>query len=398
MERGPRGSRREAFRDALGAFALSRALVWGVAVVAALVLPVAEERGDEPYQREVAQPFGEPLDSLFGPLARWDAISYLGIADDGYEGPERRVAFFPLYPLTVRAGAAFSGSETVHLLVAYLVSAAAFLGALYLLHRLVDLARTGDRARDRPARGVFSPWSFFFSAPYTESLFLLLSIGAFYAARTDRWALAGVCLALLSATRNTGILVAVPVALLYLWPRRRLAWDAAWLLLAPLGLVAYCLHLNAVRGDPLAWVDAQEAEEFDRSLEGPFVGLWEALRAGIEAPWHLAAGGGPRDGVFYDTLPLILLVLACFAVVWLVRRLHPAYGVYVGLALIPAVSAPNDEIPLLSLPRFLTVLFPLFMVLAVVSERRGLTNPLIAGMAALLACLTAVHATWHFVA
>jgi hypothetical protein len=147
---------------------------------------------------------------------------------------------------------------------------------------------------------------------------------------------------------------------------------------------------------PLA--EGRGEEPYQRgSLDGPLVGLWEALRAGIEAPWHVVAGG-PRDGVLYDTLPLILLVLTLFVVVWLVRTLHPAYGVYVALALIPAVSAPGERFPLVSLPRFLTVLFPLFMALAVVSERRGLTNPLIAGMAAMLAFLTATFATWHFVA
>ena len=408
MDRRAGTAPREAFRDALGAFALSRALVWGGAVVSLLVLGKAAGRGRDPHQVEAAEPFGDGwagdvLSAIFSPLAHWDAVAYLTIADEGYDGDlpptERRVAYFPLYPLAVRAAGGFAGSEAVLLVAAYVVSAAAFLGALYLLHRLVDLELGRAAAGATVALVAFSPWSLFFSAPYTESLFLLLSVGAFYAARTERWAWAGACLALASATRNIGILLIVPVALLYLWPRRRVGLDAGWLLLAPVGLALFSWHVDAVTGDPLGWIHAQEGEEgYNRSLDGPLAGLWEGAKAAVEAPWHLVAGGGPRDGLLYDTLPFLLVLLAGAAVVWLVRELHPAYGVYVALALVPTLSAPGDEIPLFGVPRFLTVLFPLFMALAVLVERRRVTRHVLAGSALLLSFLTATFATWHFVA
>jgi hypothetical protein len=84
--------------------------------------------------------------------------------------------------------------------------------------------------------------------------------------------------------------------------------------------------------------------------------------------------------------------------VWLFRNLHPAYGAYVVAALVPAISAPTEDTPLLGLPRFVTVLFPLFMCLAALSVRRRVTEPVVACSAALAGLFTAQFATWQFVA
>ena len=83
-------------------------------------------------------------------------------------------------------------SEAALLVSAYVVSLACFAGALWLL-AAAGRARAGPRVA--AARRVWLlalfPASLFFGAPYSESLFLLVSVGAFYAARTGRWAWAG---------------------------------------------------------------------------------------------------------------------------------------------------------------------------------------------------------------
>src|SRR5690349_6369187 len=93
-----------ALRDALIAFALSRAFVWAVAVVAVAVLGTDAHQAAAFGRPGLTEPFGQPLDTLFSPLTRWDSIWYLGVAHDGYAGAS--TAFFPLYPLLVRALAA----------------------------------------------------------------------------------------------------------------------------------------------------------------------------------------------------------------------------------------------------------------------------------------------------
>src|SRR3954469_1156021 len=136
-----------ALRDALIAFVVSRAFVWVVAVVAVAVLGADAGSASAFGRPELTHPFGEPLDTLFAPLARWDSVWYLGIAHDGYSGAS--TAFFPLYPLLVRAFAV-SGSPGALLVSASFVSLASLSGALWVMHRLVAL-ELGSEAVARSA-------------------------------------------------------------------------------------------------------------------------------------------------------------------------------------------------------------------------------------------------------
>ena len=417
-----------AARTALGTFVLSRGLVAVVAIFASRNINVEPEPCcDVP---RLTRPFGGwplegLLDGLLAPLAHWDATWYLEISQDGYLGgestesrvvsAESRAAFFPLYPLAIRALAGFTESPGASLIAAYVISLSAFLGALYLLYRLVELELGSEVARVAVLLLAVSPWTLFFSAPYTESLFLLASVGAFYAARTGRWAWAGVLGAAAAATRNTGIVLLLSLALLYLYradgggvtlrrglgrlrPTVRVRPDAAFLLLVPLGLALVCLQMANVYDDPLAWRDAVEEPAFGRSVEGPIVGLVQAVEEAWLGVRDLAAGGGD-PGVFQQhTLALMVLAGAVAGAVWLFRSLHPAYGAYVVAALVPAISAPAEETALLGLPRFVTVLFPLFMCLAAVCVRRRATEPVIACSAALAGLFTFQFATWQWVA
>src|SRR5262245_16838577 len=133
-----RGS--EAFRSAMRIGLSSRVAVLVVAIFAALSFGPASGG----LARENAHKFDEPAlthalaDPLLAPLARWDSVWYLRIADSGYAGnaslssghrpllaqdPAPRAAFFPLYPALVRGvGTIMGGSHGALLVAAYLVS------------------------------------------------------------------------------------------------------------------------------------------------------------------------------------------------------------------------------------------------------------------------------------
>src|SRR5207244_4101387 len=158
---------------------------------------------------------------------------------------------------------------------------------------------------------AFAPVAFFFSAPYTESLFLVLSVGAFLAARTGRWALAGLAAGAASGTRSTGALLLLPLLILYLYgpradresPPARPGWrtliprhpvrpDILWLALAPVGIVAFSLYLRESTGDALAWAHFQPLFG-RRAIEWPTEPV--ARAAEVAAP--PAASGLPADHV-----------------------------------------------------------------------------------------------------
>jgi hypothetical protein len=377
-----------ALREALRAFGFSRLVVWGPAVLAAYVLPLQrfQERAHD------VPSLSGPLGRALGSLAHWDAVWYLSIAQSGYGGRQTLTAFFPLYPVAVRAAAFNTLSGGAILLAAYTVSAAAFVVALVLLYRLVEL-ELGLRFA-RPVLWLVALWpaSFFFSAPYSESLFLALSVGVFYAARSGRVPLAAGLCALATATRPTGVLLLLPLA----W----MAWregELRWLPVAPLGAAAFSAGLALSGMRPLGWFDVERS--WGHVFKGPFAGTWDAAVAGLRGVGQLF-GSAPVDRVVAaeNAIYLVLLVLAVVAVVGVFRRLPLAYGIYATASLLAAVSAPVDWQPLMSFGRLLAVVFPIPMYVALALDgRRVALGGALAASAALLVCGTGLFATWQLV-
>jgi hypothetical protein len=414
----------EAFRAAVRIGLSTRVAVLLVAVFAAFSFGPASGG----LARENADKFDEPAlthalaDPLLAPLARWDSVWYLRIADSGYGGNASlrsghrpllahdsapRAAFFPLYPLLVRAvGTLFGGSNGALLVAAYLVSLAAFLAALVLLYRLTELELGRPLARPTLLLLAVFPAALYFGAPYSESLFLLLAVGAFYAARTDRWAWAGACACLASATRSAGLLLLLPLALIWWSSRPRRPRDAAWLALAPVGVAAYAAWLGFVEGDALRFLDVQEA--WSRELTVPLAGAWDGLVAALDGVRQLASGsrtpvyfeaaaGDPFRIAAINVMLFATLVFAVVACIGVLRRLPRPYGVWVGASLVLPLSFPVTPQPLMSLPRFVSVLFPVFMWLALVSEERRATDVVVTASAIGLGLFTAQYASWHWV-
>lgn len=408
--------------DVWRAFWTSRAVVWAAGLLGLLWFGQApgSDRFDPTGE---TRPFGPGLDLLVGPGARWDSVWYLSIAEDGYgdSADGAKAAFYPLYPLLAKVAGWLVGSP---LLGGLVVSCACFVGALALLRRLAAIELGERDARGTVLLVAFFPTAFFFSAVYAESLFLLLSVGTVLAARQGRWAWAGVLGGLAAMTRNSGVLLLVPVAILFLWgprgdrpapevagpwwrPRHPLAKELLWLALIPAGLGAYLAYVWAVLGDPLAPFNAQQlwARHF-----APLGGIWEGARAawlglrqlllGERTPVYFAeAGGDPLANAGQNLMLLGFLAFGLVALVGALRRLPLAYGAYAAVALAAALSYPVAAQPLMSLPRFLLVLFPLQMWLARwARERGGGVERAVAVSAVLLGLLSAQFTRWGFVA
>jgi Mannosyltransferase (PIG-V) len=400
---------REALRAGWSVFWTTRAAVLVVAVFAALSFGpaaggLAERNAEKFDEPELTQALAEPL---LAPLARWDSVWYLRIADSGYGGSDARAAFFPLYPLLVRAVATpFGASPAALLVAAYAVALAAFLGALALLYRLVSLELGRPLARPTLLLLAVFPAALFFGAPYSESLFLLLAVGAFYAARTGRFAWAAAAAAGAAATRSAGILLLLPLAMLWWESRDRRLRDAAWLLLAPVGLAAYALFLGLAEGDALRFLDVQDA--WSRELAVPLSGAWDGFTAAVDGVRQLASGqtdvvyfekaaGDPYRIAAINVMLFGALVFAVAACAGVFRRLPRPYAAWVAASLVLPLSFPVTPQPLMSLPRFLAVLFPIFMWLAVWSEERRATAQVAAVSAIGLGLFTAQFATWHWI-
>jgi hypothetical protein len=431
-----RGAWRLAWREAWGALWTSRLVVWGAGLLGILWLGRAP--GTEQFDPSgLTTPYGGFGDLLVGPSARWDAVWYLTIAHDGYGTPDDhpQAAFYPLYPLLMRVLGWVVGSP---LLAGILVSLACFLAALALLHRLTALELGEREARGTLLLVAFFPTALFFSAVYSESLYLLVSVGAFLAARQGRWAWAGALGGLAALTRNSGVLLLLPLLLLFLWgpradraalddvrwtvgrwaagrragtwarllPRYRPTRQILWLALVPAGLLAWLGWCWIALGDPAAPYEAQALwlRHFEPlgAVTGGVEAAWQGLRQlvhGSPEPRYFTANGGDPFEVAGQSLMLLgFLAFAVLAVVGALRRLPLAYGVYAGVALLMTLSYPVDAQPLISLPRYLVVLFPLQMWLALWAGEHGGVERAVGVSAALLGLFAAAFAHWSFVA
>jgi hypothetical protein len=349
-------------------------------------------------------PFSPLGDALVAPFARWDSVWFITIAQHGY-GDGAREAFFPLYPLLLAVG----GNVTGQWILAGVAISTAFAAlALTVLHRLVVLDYGPEVARGAVLATAFFPMSFFLSAVYSESLFLALSVACVYAARTDRWAVAGVLAGLAAATRSAGVLLVVPLVLIWWDARSRRAEDLAWLVLAPAGVGVYCLYLWASGGDPGAPFAAQEV--WFRSFAGPFVGAWDGLDAAVQGvrqllsgarePVYFAQAGGDPFVVARHNIELFVWLVAGLAALAIgLRRLPLAYIAYVVAALALPLSWPVEPQPLMSLSRFLLVLFPLAIAVAAWAEEGRRRGPVLLALSAVgLAVYSGIFATWHWIA
>jgi hypothetical protein len=296
-----------------------------------------------------------PGTQLWNLLFHWDALWYARIVAHGYEytpGAQSSVAFFPLLPLAIYALRAITGMGTA--LAGFLITNTCLLVSAVLLRRVVLLdfpapSRTPDRA---VWFLLLCPMTFFHSAIYTESLFLMFSLGAILLARKRQWLGAGICGALLTATRANAVLILVPL----LWEafapstntekqkadHRGVSASRWWLLLVPLGLAAYSIYLFSHFGDPLAFLRVQAA--FYRQGANIFEAFTTATRYPV--PY----------GAFFIASAATAIALCGLG---FVQRVRLSYQLYALAMLALCLSTSIWE----SLPRYLSVIFPFYIAL-----------------------------------
>jgi Mannosyltransferase (PIG-V) len=398
---GLSAERRVAARDAWAAFWTSRAIVWAAGMAAILAFGWASETSARLDPLYTTLPYTDSFANLIvAPAARFDAAWYLAIAQHGYE-VGGRAAFFPVFPGLIRIGGEALGSP---LIAGMLISFGCGLGGLYFLHRLVTLDFGVERARTVVWLAAWFPAALVLSAVYSESLFLLVSVGAVCAARLGRWPLAGMLGAVAAATRSGGVIIVVPLLIIYLYAHQRPRADILWLLLGvPAGLAAYVIYLGLSTGDPTSVFSAQAA--WHRSfvpLGGLALGLWSALSGLFELA--VPGVGRPAAAVAHGLPPELIdvrdIAMFCFLAggVWLCsevnRRLDRAYTAYAVCGLALPLSVPAGGYPLMSLPRFEFVLFPLWIALALWAHEKRRVRQVLWLFGTVLAICSSLFAIW----
>ena len=350
------------------------------------------------FVRRVGEIFPDVTPRWYRYLLRWDGAWYLKIASEGYsyngnDLVQQSMAFPPLYPLISKAVAVILGiSEGAALL---LVANISIVIAVLLTFKLVKEQFGDETALFTVAALSFFPTSLFFSAGYTESLALLLTVSGFLLLKKKRYLLAAVLISLTLATRPTSV-VLLPALGWELWREfsgnlKRLATiGASCLIIATAGVWMYMIYLWVVFNRPFAaftihraWHGSGSRSEFFQILTlQPFRHLADVLELGPFpiplAPWFFL---------------LFVLLLAFFH-----KRLPTSYALYaMGVLLMPYIIA-SGNIGLGSFTRYQLLAFPIFIIIGQQFKSwRWLRLSVIGLFAAMLFMYTAFYAQYFWV-
>ena len=321
-----------------------------------------------------ARPFKEFSTELLNLPLRWDAGWYMGIATQGYAfepgnpSLQQNVVFFPAYPMLVRVAALLLGkSFTAYVIGGTIVSLVAFTAALAYLYRLAREDLTDDQSSAALWLIAAYPFSVFYGAIYTESLFLLCCAGAFYHLRHNQALKAGAFGLVAGLTRPNGFVLCAPLALLVLerarpWRRGALShttrlWTAA--AMPVVGTLLYSMFIWWLTGNPLAWLSGHAA--WGRHYGG--------LTQLVAGKYGYIVDAGVLEYVSnepYDLLNALGVLFVLFAAWPVYRRFGIAYAAFILVTIVPPLAAGG----LMSAGRFSSVLFPAFLALAAITPPR----------------------------
>lgn len=300
---------------------------------------------------------------LLYPFANFDGIYYLLIAAKGYTV---NAGFFPLFPFSIYIVTlpfnVLPFAPIQYFIAVFLVSIY-FLAAIILFYKLIKLDYKENVAIWSIIFLLIFPTSFFFAGIYSEGLFLLLSLASFYFARKKKWFLAGILGALLTATRLVGI--AIVPAMLYEYFKNEKNRSLSKLLsifLTPLGLIAYVVYNLQKWGDAFYFIKAQGNFANNRSVDSivlfpqtifRYIKILISLKPTIYEWW-----------VAFFEISFFIFALVLFYIAWK-KKIRVSYLIFGALCfLIPASSGTFT-----ALPRYLVVIFLLFITLALIKNK-----------------------------
>ncbi|HET6979067.1 MAG TPA: glycosyltransferase family 39 protein [Pyrinomonadaceae bacterium] len=298
----------------------------------------------------------------------WDVNYYVEIVKHGYQAGAATANFHPLYPWIAKVVAMVVGQPLVSLL---LVASVAGLLLTVCFYRLARLDVDNEQAWKATALMLVWPASVALFIPYTESLFLLLSVYCLFAARQRNFWLAGLAGALATLTRQQGLFLALPLAW-EIWETEKGRWSRALkkslpVLLVPAayaGWVVYrAIAINDVHPDfssvqKFIHTVMISPTSYDITDQHAFLPPWSTLYKGM----NVLLGSGASTGVAIDAA-LSLVFIGLFVLSW--REMRMSYRIYSVVIILVALSFyAGDVNPFLALPRHLLLAFPVFIGLA----------------------------------
>jgi len=300
---------------------------------------------------------------VFQAFFTWDSQWFGSVFTLGYQynpAAQSNIAFFPLYPLVTKIVSLFTEGIIGSLMTGYLVSNLSLFFAGFFLYKLVQLEFKSKEISNKVLFLFFiSPLSFFFSIVYSEGLFLLLIISSFYYARKKNWKNASLLGFLAALTRASGVLLIIPLLIEYFtdennnfkFKMEKIKKDILYIFAVPMGLASYFMYLFILFGSPFVYFKNQV--HWQRWLTNPF-----QIFTNIQS-----------YPPFYQILFLGAIIVGIILVFILYKsKVRPSYTFYSAALIISYMSTNLAE----SIPRYFSTIFPLYIALALISQKNDL--------------------------
>jgi hypothetical protein len=309
------------------------------------------------YQKRFHWPENEPATSEWI-FKTWDTAHYLYLSEEGYSHAAGSAAFHPLWPALIGLAAPIFGSSLwAAMVLANLLSAI----GLVVLHRLTARLTDEGIADTTLLLALAYPGALFYCLPYTESLFLLITVSVFSLLVSGRVGAAAWLSALAAPTRAVGVFLVIPLMwrLVSDWRRGRRPWWHCAAGLAPLVGMALTLGIMwAQTGNWLAGMEAQARYASQGSIAKIFAPV-EFYRSFVDV-WGVH--GVLHSGI--DRVFFVVMIVGVAAVVRWEGRVGPWSLYSAAMILVPAMT-----MSFMSFTRYPTVVFPIFMGFGVALSR-----------------------------
>jgi hypothetical protein len=324
--------------------------------------------------------------------ARWDTGWYMGIATSGYAFDPaateamQNIAFFPLYPMLMHYVAAAMGRHVIWAGVA--ISCVAFLWAAIYLYKFATTRLDAAAAATAVALLAAYPFALFFSAAYTESLFLLTIVATcFHFERDQLWKASAWGLAA-GLTRPNGCFLSIVLALVALRDYPTASWrDLARRVMVAatpgIGMLIFSIYIYTLTGNPFQWA-AQHA-------------AWGRMYRGVGALVTDRLDFIQTNGLYDYASTMWLDMINVGAVVFALGSVWPVYrrfGIPYAALILVNVLPPLSFGGVLSMGRLTSVLFPTFLWLGAVIPANQRSSWLV-GFAMLQALFAVAFFTWR---
>ncbi len=298
--------------------------------------------------------------TLLDPFAQLDARAYLDIAKNGYNAEfngTTNYGWYPLYPLLIRMFS-FIGFELAAFLLANIFS---FI-AVYLLYVIVKDEFDKHTANKSIFYLLFFPTAFFLTMMYTESLFLSLTLAMFLLARREKWHYVGLLGFMASLTRAQGIILLLPMAYIYAKKRRfkisNIDKNILFLLLIVAGLLTLYGYYYITTGDPFIHHKTSYLK-YQRGFSMP----WESFLN----TFNEISRSTSYSEIFVDGLNMFIFATVLGLGYVSLKYLKKEYSIYI----FASIVFPLFSGSLASMTRFVLLVFPVFMTLAIMSKNKS---------------------------